>query len=340
VSSAEATRTVAVAASDELALFHRTLAEFCRAEVPLPRAFEALQGDLRRGRFRDAVAALAAEVQEGAPLGEAYARRRGTFPPLYRALVEAGIVSGDLPGVLEEIARHAARRAELRGRLRHALAYPLVAALFVLGLGSVLVFVAGPTLFGLAGQMGLPSPLPYAAGALGVLAFGMLFALVFGFVRNVDGVGFRLPVLGRVRLQGARSSLAATLALLLRRNVPLTTALALGCEACDDRRLAKRLRVASEGAAAGAKLSEVLRESHTFEPTLLWLVEAAEGTQDLPRALDDVSDVCARRFERAVDRLSVLVTPSAELLVGAVVFLFAYSFLVPLFEWAEGIFRL
>jgi general secretion pathway protein F len=308
--------------------------------VPLPRAFAALQGDLRRGKFRDAVAELAAEVQEGVALGEAYARRKGAFPPLYRALVEAGIVSGDLPGVLEEIARHATRRAELLGRLKRALAYPIVAAVFVLVLGGALVFLVGPTLFGLAAEMDLPSPLPYAAAALGALAFVLLAALVFGLLRPVDGVGFRLPVLGRIRLYGARSSLAATLSLLLRRSVPLPTALALACEACDDRKLALRMHLASEGAAAGAKLSEVLREAHAFEPTLLWLVEAAEGTQDLPRALDDVSDVCARRFERAVDRLSVLVTPAAELVIGAIVFAFAYSFLAPLFEWAEGIFRL
>ena len=340
MSSAEALRSAPVAEGDDLALFHRTLAEFCRAEVPLPRAFEALQGDLRRGRFREAVAALAAEVEEGVPLGEAYARRKGAFPPLYRALVEAGMVSGDLPGVLEEIARHAARRAELAGRLRRALAYPIVTALFVLGVGGAVFLFAAPTLWRLAEEMSLPSPLPYAAVALGVLGALFVAAILFGLVRRVDGSGFRLPVLGRIRLHAARSSLATTLALLLRRNVPLTTALALATEACDDRRLAARLRLASESAVAGAKLSEVLRDGNTFEPTLLWLVEAAEGTHDLPRALDDVSNICARRFERAVDRLTVLITPLAELVVGAAVFFFAYSFLAPLFEWAEGIFRL
>jgi general secretion pathway protein F len=339
VSSAEV-RTAAVAEGDEVALFHRTLAEFCRAEVPLPRAFEALQGDLRRGRFREAVAALAAEVAEGTPLGEAYARRKGAFPPLYRALVEAGMVSCDLPQVLEEIARHAARRAELAARLKRALAYPVVAAFFVLVVGGAVLFSAAPTLFGLSAEMGLPSPLPYAAGALGILGALFVTALAFGWIRRVDGRGFRLPVIGRIRLNAARSSLASTLSLLLRRSVPLPTALALASEACDDRRVASRLRLASEGALAGAKLSEVLRDAGTFEPTLLWLVEAAEGTRDLPRALDDVSQVCARRFERGVDRLSVLVTPLAELVIGGAVFLFAYSFLAPLFEWAEGIFRL
>jgi type II secretory pathway component PulF len=338
VSSAEAPST-AVAEGD-LALFHRTLAEFCRADVPLPRAFEALRGDLRRGRFREAVAALAADVGEGVPLGEAYARRKGAFPALYRALVEAGMVSGDLPGVLEEIARHAARRAALAARLRAALAYPIVAAFFVLVTGGAVLLFAAPTHWRLAAEMNLPSPLPYAAGAIGVLGVLLVATLLYGWLRRVDGIGFRLPVVGRIRLHAARSALASTLALLLRRNVPLTTALSLAADACDDRGLASRLRLASEGAVAGAKLSEVLREAAAFEPTLHWLVEAAEGTRDLPRALEDVGNVCARRFERAVDRLTVLITPMAELVVGAAVFFLAYSFLAPLFEWAEGIFRL
>jgi general secretion pathway protein F len=308
--------------------------------VPLPRAFEALRGDLRRGRFREAVAALAADVSEGVPLGEAYARRKGAFPALYRALVEAGMVSGDLPGVLEEIARHASRRASLAARLRTALAYPIVAAFFVLVVGGAVLLFAAPTHWRLSAEMALPSPLPYAVGAVGVLGALLVAAFLYGWIRRVDGTGFRLPVIGRIRLHASRSALASTLALLLRRNVPLTTALSLAADACDDRRLAARLRLASEGAVAGAKLSEVLREGDSFEPTLLWLVEAAEGTKDLPRALDDVGNVCSRRFERAVDRLTVLITPMAELVVGAAVFFLAYSFLVPLFEWAEGIFRL
>jgi type II secretory pathway component PulF len=329
-----------VAEGDELALFHRTLAELCRADVPLPQAFRALRGDLRRGRYRAAVQELAREVEEGVSLGEAYARRKGAFPPLYRSLVEAGMVSGDLPQVLEEIARHAARRARFESRLRRALAYPLVTALFVLVVGGVVVRFTGPTLWGLSAAMELPSPLPYAAGALGFLALVLLAAFSYGWLRDVDGSRLRLPVLGRLRLYAARSSLAATLALLLRRNVPLHTALALSTEACEDRRLADRLRSAAASAAGGARLSETLREAKAFEPTLLWLIEAAEGSRDTARALDDVAGICARRFERAVDRFTVLVGPAAELLIGVTVFLFAYSFLAPLFAWAEGVFRL
>jgi type II secretory pathway component PulF len=346
VSSVETSAPVAraPASSDELALFHRTLADLCRAEVPLPQAFALLQGDLRRGKLRQAVKEMTAEVEGGAPLGEAYARRMGRFPPLYRALVEIGIVSGDLPGVLEEISRHAAQRASVAARLRQALAYPLVAAGFVAAIGAFLLVYVAPTLWNFSVAFEFGSPLVYAQAAFGVLVVLTLAALTFGWVRApLDGTGrraYRLPVLGRLRLDAARSAFAATLALVLKRDVPLPAALALAAEASENRELARRGRAMAAQARAGAGLVEVLREDGLFEPTLLWLVESMEGGGDTARGLADVSSIYRQRLERGVDRVTTLVTPLAELVIGAVVFVFAYSFMVPLFDFAVNLIRL
>jgi len=330
--------------SDELALFHRTLADLCRAEIPLPKAFRLLQGDLRNGKLRAAVKEMTTEVEGGVPLGEAYARRMGRFPPLYRALVEIGIVSGDLPSILEEISRHAAQRASVAARIRKALAYPLIAAGFVLGIGAFLVLYVAPTPWHFPQALDLSSPLLYARAALGALVALFLGAVVFGWVRAPLESGgsraFAMPVLGRLRLYAAQSSFAATLALLLRRDVPLPSALAMAAEGSENKRLAARGRTMAEQARAGLGLTDVLREDRTFAPTLLWLVEAMEGSGETAQALDDVSAIYRQRLERAVDRVTTLVTPVAELVIGVVVFVFAYSFMVPLLENAAGLFRL
>ena len=329
---------------DELALFHRTLAEFCRADVPLPKAFHMLQGDLRRGRFRDGVAEMAAEVESGVPLGEAYARRKQAFPALYCALVEIGMVSGDLPGVLDEISRDAAQRARFADRIRRALAYPIVAAAFVLGLGGLLLVLVGPTLWNFPVEVGLSWPIPYAIGALGFLVLMVLAVFLFGWARSpLDKAGrrsFRFPVIGRIRLYAAKASLLSTLGLLLRRGVPLPTALTLASEACEDDAVANALAAVARKAGGGMSLHDALAEAGVLEPTLLWLVEAAEGSKETPRALDDIGAVYARRLERAIDRLATVVTPVAELVIGVVVFFFAYTFLIPLVQFSAEMFRL
>jgi type II secretory pathway component PulF len=141
-------------------------------------------------------------------------------------------------------------------------------------------------------------------------------------------------------MYAGKASFASTLALLLRREVPLPTALALAAEACDDAALRDDVRAMAAQAEGGDGLGEVLREQALFPPTLLWLVGMADGGRDTPRALDEVAAIYTRRLDRALDRFATIVTPLAEIVVGAVVFLFAYSFMVPLYEYAESLFRM
>ena len=343
-------------AGGELAVFHRTLAELCRSELPLPRALRLLSGDLERGDLRGVVEEMAQAVESGAPLGEAYAERADCFPPLYRALVEAGTASGDLPAMLEEIAAHAATKHWVRARLRKALAYPLVAAGFVVVIGVALLVFVAPILHGLSADLdvlGRNADITadfgsrlFIAGA--AVAFLLASMAALAFVACVRGpleasgaarsFALKIPVLGRLRLLAGLASLASTLALLVRRGVPLTRALDLTAEATPEPAIAARVRRMADCADGGAGLADAVKAADVFPPSLAWLLHAAEQRGEAAEALGDIAAIYRDRLERAVERVTVLVTPIAELIVGVVVFLLAYSFVTPLVEFTGAIF--
>jgi type II secretory pathway component PulF len=332
--SSETVTAAPAAAADDLAVFHRVLAELCRSDVPLPKAFRLLQGDLRSGRFRTSVGEMADEVESGVPLGDAYARRKQSFPPLYCALVEAGMVSGDLPGVLEQISRHATLRAETAGRIRKALAYPMVTAFFVLVLGGFAFLTAGPGLTVLSTEVAADSTAPMVLAALGGLAAITLLTFVLVWMRSPFGV----PVVGPLRSYAARSSFAATMALLLRRDIPLPTAFALAAEATDDSRVRARVEAMAEAARSGSGLAESVRSGKLLDSSLLWFVETAQSAGGAANALDDLAAVYRQRLDRAVDRLTVLITPLAELFVGIALLLCALGLVGPLMSLTNRIF--
>lgn len=338
-------------ACDDLALFHRTLSELCRAQVPLSRALRLLHTDLRQSRLRDAVAQMADEVDQGIPLGEAYQRHQNHFPALYRALVEAGIAAGNLPGVLDEIARHAHDRARVAGRLRSALSYPLVAAVFVLAIGLLLVLFVGPQLrqavdavaFDAAPTTGASTMPPWATGPLAAFILLLTAASLAGLVwrrravpsRSLPGgITYRLPVIGQLRLYAAKASFASTMALLARRNLPLRKALELATAATDDRGVRDSIAAMAASAAAGASLNEAMRAGDLISPSLLWLIEAAESRGSAADALDDVARIYGERLDRAIDRLCTLATPIAELVLGLMVLGFALTYLLPILRFA------
>ncbi|MHC4954087.1 MAG: type II secretion system F family protein [Planctomycetota bacterium] len=340
MSSAATTETLrSPAAHEELALFHRTLAELCRAQVPLPRSLALLKEQLRAGPLRDATDAMLSAVEAGTPLDEAYANHRAQFPPLYCSLVEAGMVSGDLPAVLEEIARHASERAVILGRIRKALAYPLLTAVFVVVIGSLLGFLVAPRLWEITTWFDFAAPDVLVKPALIVLAGLIVGGAIFVVAAGPFGGRWRtrLPVFGRLRDESERAGYAATMALLLRRNVPLAAALDLAA-ATVGAPLAEAARSAANEAHAGAGLGEVLGNHALFEPALAWIVAAADGSSEVAGALEEVASIYRRRLDRAVDRVTTLIVPLAEIVLGAVVFLLAYAYVVPLFEWQRGLF--
>ena len=153
--------------------------------------------------------------------------------------------------------------------------------------------------------------------------FGCLFSFeASGAFLWAWRTGHRIPVLGRLRDYARQTTFASTLALLLRRQVPLPTALALAGRT-------------SDVAAQGGSLTESLRD--TFDPTLLWLIESADGSGEAARALDDVAKIYRRRLDRAVERTTTVLVPLAELVVGVVVFVCAYSFVLPLYRAASEV---
>jgi type II secretory pathway component PulF len=352
--------------SADLALFHRTLAAMCRSDLPLPRALRVVEADVEDSALKRAVRAMADDVESGTPIAEAYAAHAAQFPPLYRALVEAGAAANDLPAVLEEIAAHAAQRGEIAAKLRKALAYPMMAAGFLVVIGTaLLVFVApmfvemsqtvaGPGLVELSSRGG-PSPAPpFVGGGWFSLAAAMLVLVVLGLVvavfmwlRNpMDGAAsgratrYRFPVLGRLRYHADVASLASTLSMLVRRRVPLPRALDLAAEVTQSGPLRTQTLAAADAAHAGSGFAESARQAGLFAPSLLWIVDAAERRGDVAAALDDVARIHRGRLARASDRTAVVVTPVAELLVGFGVLLLAYSFLTPLMEITREVFRL
>lgn len=327
---------------EDLALFHTSLAALCRGEMPLGRALRLAAGDLGRSPLAQQAVSMADAVDAGTPIDEAYAEASRPFPPLYRALVAAGVESGDLPAALDEIATHARTEGDAARRIRTALIQPVVTATSALVVGVVAVLFASPRLWSISEETGRGSPTPVAAGALGVLAVLLGAVIVLAWrrspLRSIRGA--RLPGVGPLREAAAQAGLVSTLALLLKRDMPAHDALSIAVGSCADAGLAARVERASARVESGEALAAALSAEGACDASVLWLVESAHGSNSVARALDDVGQLLRRRFERGLDRFTAWLRPAAELVVGLVVLAFAYAYLVPLMRQANDAFAL
>ncbi len=335
----------------DFAAFNEQLAHLAKAGLPLEHGLRLIAADLASGRMSRTVQLVAAELERGTPLPEAFEKHRKQFPSLYGKLVGAGVQSGNLPGVLFNLGRHLELTQRLREAMWRSLAYPLAV---LIGLGVVLgligMFVLPkfeaiymdfrmelPAVTQLLLQVGHALP----AIAVTVLALAIGLPLLWVLMRlsghegaAIDFVARYVPVIGPV----LRRSLAARWCDLLRvavsSGMDLPAGMMLASEATgspalmrDGRRLAAQLE-------AGQPLEPVRRS--LLPPSVPATIQFASGFQDLPATLESLSEMSQRQAELRVAAIPAVITPIFVMIIGVLIGFVILSLVMPMITLIQG----
>ena len=125
---------------DQLIALNDEIAALARAGVPLEPALAELGSDMP-GRLGAIAATFAERTRRGESLLEILSDQSLQLPPVYRAVVEAGLRTGRLPAALEALAGSIRRVAETRRGVAAAAFYPLL--VLVLAWGFFAFFAVG-----------------------------------------------------------------------------------------------------------------------------------------------------------------------------------------------------
>jgi type II secretory pathway component PulF len=345
-------RPRALRASD-FAAFNQQLAQLAKAGLPLEHGLRLIAADLRGGggSLSRTVEQVAAELERGTPLPEAFEKHRGQFPSLYGRLVGAGVRAGNLPGVLFNLGRHLELVQRLREALWRTLAYPLA---ILIGLGLVLLLIGTfvlPKFEDIYADFGLHLPGPTRL----LIKVGHVIPEI-AIVFIVIGVG--LPVLWLALKAAGREGILTDL---VARYVPLVGPVirrSLAARWCDLLRVAissgmdlpAAINLASEATGSpslirdGKALAEQLEAGRPLEPSRGGLlppsvpatIQFAAGFHDLPTTLEALGDMCQRQAELRVASIPAVITPVFVLLIGIIVSFIILGLMMPMLTLIQG----
>ncbi len=115
---------------DDLLALNDEIAALVRAGLPLEEGLAELGGDMP-GRLGRIATSLSEAASRGEPLEQALLDRAVALPPVYRAVMQAGMRAGRLPAALEAVATSARRITETRRAAVIAVSYPLLVSALV-----------------------------------------------------------------------------------------------------------------------------------------------------------------------------------------------------------------
>ena len=333
----------------ELALVTRQFATLVGAGLTIEECFNVLIDQSEAAGTRKVLAAVRARILEGQSLSRGLADFPNAFPPVYRAMVEAGEHSGRLGDVLERLADFTENRENLRNKVILAFIYPALVTIVALAVITLLLVYVVPQVTRVFVNLG--QTLPFATRALiaisdflrasgwlwliGIIGAVILIPLALrdtGRRRRFHAWLLRLPLVGRL-IRGVNAArFADTLGILTASGVPLLTSLKSAAAVVTNLPMRAAIEEALRRVREGGALAPALGAAKLFPPLVIHLIASGEATGRLDTMLARAAEAQARELDNWVRGLTALLEPLLILAMGLVVLFVVIAILLPIFE--------
>ncbi|MGO4571644.1 type II secretion system F family protein [Microvirga sp. 2TAF3] len=330
--------------SAELARLSQEWAGLVEAGIPVEESL-ALLGRTGRSDTRRVLSAIREAVKTGTVLYDALSRFPDSFPPAYRALVQAGETAGDLGPTLRRLGDNLMARRALAEEVRNALLYPLFLLITATAGVLVLLLVVVPNIESLIGEGGVER-LPTATrlvlvvshilrdygAALAVITAALAIGFSFFFLMpagrmRLDAFILRTPFVGALIRVIETGRFVRTLGSLLAGGVAVSAAIRISLDTIGNRHMRAGLEAAHSSIVSGASIGDAIAASCVFGEDAISLIRVGERTGRLAEALERTATLHEARATRQLKALTAMLTPLLTIGFGALAGAIVYAML-------------
>ncbi len=336
--------------------FYGQLASLLDNGVPLLRSLKILRDQTSSLVLREVIDDVAARIEDGTSIGDAFARHPRVFNEIAVNMARAGAEGGFLEDALARVGQFTEQQSELRGRTVGALVYPMV--LLVVGtlIVTILIVYFVPMFGEMFNMLREQGKLPWATDVLlgfsdFVRAWGLpfLIAVAVLFVilrvqlgssrgrRLVDVMKLRMPLFGSIFQNLAVARFCRVLGTLLKNGVPILKALEISRHATGNQVLSETVEQATENITAGESLAQPLSRSGQFPTTVTEMISVAEESNTLDQVLVSIADGLERRTSRKLDLLVRLLEPLMLMVMAVIILFIVVALLMPVLNMGSAI---
>jgi type IV pilus assembly protein PilC len=321
---------------DEFLLFNQQLASLTRAGIPLEQGLRQLAQDAASDNLKRLMEEIAADLEAGLSLQEAFAKREKIFPPLYSLVLKAGIESGRLSEMLTVFNRYQETSRQIRRILWEALSYPAVVLLVSLLVLTLVCWYILPVHVSSLQQfadtnINLPLLTRFYIMVshyivqiwvgLFVLAAAVWwtgYALSFSprGRRIKEAFLYRLPLLGRTLYSASLSRLAESMGLLVAAGCTLPHCLRLGGESSGSETLRQAARLLADHVESGGMILEAAPACRGMPMLFLYSLQIGCQRNDLFGHLKILGQMYTQRTQILQSYMQAVLGPIAIILLG------------------------
>lgn len=335
---------------NEFLLFNQQLASITKAGVPLERGLRELSRDIASKSMRRLIADIAADLEAGVPIEDAFGKRAQQFPPLYGRILKAGVETGRLSEMLTSLNRHLELAGHTRRIIFEAVSYPLViltlGAIIITGVFRFVIPQFRPVLEEMVG--GRLNPLTRGVMALadhvlsfwlgvgilvgaGVLGLTALAATPAGR-RFREGLLLRVPVIGRLYCNSVLSRMAEAMAVLIGAGCDIPEALRLGAVSSGSEKLLLDSEIVAGNVEQGANILAAGQRARLLPQLFLYSIQLGAQRNELRDNLYSLGEMHADQARVGQAHLQIVLLPLLLALIGGVIATAVLAMFLPIIQ--------
>lgn len=348
--------------SKELTIFTRQLATLIDAGLPLLQSLNVLSKQEPNPNLRSTIISLGESVQSGSTFSEALVQYPKVFNKLFVNMVKAGELGGVLEVVLKRLADYQEKAQRLRSKIVAAMVYPTIIMVIAMGILVFLMLVIVPKfkemfanadtelpwisqfVFSISDWFVGSSIIPAVPNAGVLLLIGVgIYATFLGakknpkWLRKIDALSLKIPLVGRVLRLSAVTRFARTFGTLVTSGVPILQALQITRETAGNIIVADAVSRIHDSVKEGESIVMPMTTCPVFPPMMISMVDVGEETGQLPDMLIKVAEVYDEEVDTAVGALTSALEPIMIVFLAVVVGGIVFAMFLPLMEIIKNV---
>jgi type IV pilus assembly protein PilC len=333
----------------DVIVFSRQLATLVERGVNAFAALEILRDQIRNPAFRDVVASLVQDLEQGTSFADAVSKHPNAFPPMYSRMVGVGEKTGNLHQVLRQVAGYMEKEKAALKRVSGALVYPALVLVVACGVVAILMTFTLPPLLDMFTEFDAELPLvtKVLVGTVGLVTgywqfylpvMAVAVILVVLRVRTPAGRGeldrllLAVPLIGSIIAQREMAHLCRTMSLSLQAGLSMVEAMDLSIQTAQNTVVRQALANVRTRVVEGRGLHQALDADGLFPSLLVQMVRVGEQVGTLGLDLETVGDLYEQEVDERVNFLLAMMQPALILILGVVVAFIAISVIMPMYS--------
>lgn len=332
----------------DMSLFSRQLAAMIGAGIPVTQAMNTLVAQTTNPTLANAIKEVAADVEGGASLSDAFSAQKPVFSDLFCSMVAAGEMGGMLDKTLLAMSNQLHKDKQLKDAIKSATQYPkMVGGLAIIIVIFMLIFMV-PTFQGMtegATDLSIITVFIYNLSELmrtkWFIVFPVIGVAIFLLVQIIksppikhfwENHKMQCPVVGELISKTIFARFCRIFATLVAGGVTAVKALETAGPTSGSKLVEDAVTKAIEDVENGRTIHEALDEPQIFPPMVISMIAIGEEAGSLPVMLDKVAEFYEEDVDSIAKNLGAVLEPIMLVLLGSVVGFLIIALYLPVFQ--------